>query len=31
MKDADIMRAVRNKERASVPVAKEFQILNHWR
>jgi hypothetical protein len=31
MKDADIIRAIRNLERAGVPSANEFHILNHWR
>ncbi len=31
MKDADIARAVHNLERAGVPIANEFHILNHWR
>ena len=31
MKDADIERALYNLERAGVPIANEFQILNHWR
>jgi hypothetical protein len=31
MKDADIIRALRNLESANVPVANEFHILNHWR
>jgi predicted nuclease of predicted toxin-antitoxin system len=31
MKDADIVRAIRNLELAGVPVANEFHILNHWR
>ena len=31
MKDRDIARAIANLERAGVPVANEFHILNHWR
>jgi hypothetical protein len=31
MKDADIVRAIHNLERAGVPIANEFHILNHWR
>jgi predicted nuclease of predicted toxin-antitoxin system len=31
MKDRDIGRAIANLERAGVPVANEFHILNHWR
>ncbi|HYT89222.1 MAG TPA: DUF5615 family PIN-like protein [Gemmataceae bacterium] len=31
MKDHDIARAIANLEGASVPVANEFHILNHWR
>jgi predicted nuclease of predicted toxin-antitoxin system len=31
MKDKDIVRAIANLERAGVPVANEFHILNHWR
>jgi hypothetical protein len=31
MKDGDIARALRNLERAGVPIANEFHILNHWR
>jgi hypothetical protein len=31
MKDADIVRAIRNLEHAGVPIANEFHILNHWR
>ncbi|MSQ96227.1 MAG: hypothetical protein EXR98_16970 [Gemmataceae bacterium] len=31
MKDRDIVRAIGNLERAGVPVADEFHVLNHWR
>jgi hypothetical protein len=31
MKDAEIVRAVRNLEQSGVPIANEFHILNHWR
>jgi predicted nuclease of predicted toxin-antitoxin system len=31
MKDADIVRAIRNLELAGVPVVNEFNVLNHWR
>ena len=31
MKDRDIARAITNLERAGVPVANEFHVLNHWR
>lgn len=31
MKDRDIVRAIGNLERAGVPVANEFHVLNHWR
>jgi hypothetical protein len=31
MKDADIVRAIRNLERSGVPVSNDFHILNHWR
>lgn|SRR5487761_1230615 len=31
MTDGDIARAVDNLERANVPLANEFHILNHWR
>ena len=31
MKDRDIVRAIGNLERAGVPVANEFIVLNHWR
>ncbi len=31
MKDRDIVRAIANLEQAGVPIANEFQILNHWR
>jgi len=31
MKDADIVRAIRNLEQAGVSVLNEFHILNHWR
>ena len=31
MKDRDIVRAIATLERAGVPIANEFQILNHWR
>ena len=31
MKDPDIVRAIRNLERAAVPVINEFHVLNHWR
>jgi hypothetical protein len=31
MKDRDIVRAIGNLERAGVPVANEFLVLNHWR
>jgi len=31
MKDGDVVRALDNLERARVPVANEFHILNHWR
>jgi hypothetical protein len=31
MKDGDIAQAISNLERAGVPIANEFHILNHWR
>lgn len=31
MKDRDIVRAIGNLERAGVPIAIEFHVLNHWR
>jgi len=31
MKDHDIARAIAKLESASVPIANEFHILNHWR
>jgi predicted nuclease of predicted toxin-antitoxin system len=31
VKDRDIVRAISNLERAGVPVADEFIVLNHWR
>ncbi|MCE9531811.1 MAG: DUF5615 family PIN-like protein [Planctomycetes bacterium] len=31
MKDADIVRAIRNLERAGIAIANEFHVLNHWR
>jgi predicted nuclease of predicted toxin-antitoxin system len=31
MKDAEIVRAVRNLEQSGALVANEFHILNHWR
>ncbi|MBI1831480.1 MAG: DUF5615 family PIN-like protein [Planctomycetes bacterium] len=31
MKDRDIVRAIGNLERAGVPVANEFHVLNQWR
>jgi predicted nuclease of predicted toxin-antitoxin system len=31
MKDRDTVRAIGNLERAGVPVANEFHVLNHWR
>jgi hypothetical protein len=31
MKDRDIVRALVNLERARVPIANDFHILNHWR
>jgi hypothetical protein len=31
MKDRDIVRAIGNLERAGVPVASEFHVLNQWR
>jgi predicted nuclease of predicted toxin-antitoxin system len=31
MKDRDIVRAIGNLERAGVPIANEFHVLNHWR
>jgi hypothetical protein len=31
MKDGDIARALQNLERAGVPIANEFHILNNWR
>jgi hypothetical protein len=31
MKDADVARAISNLEKAGVPIANEFHILNHWR
>ena len=31
MKDRDIVRAIGNLERAGVPVADEFHVLNQWR
>ena len=31
MKDAEIVRAIRNLEQSGAPVANEFHILNHWR
>jgi predicted nuclease of predicted toxin-antitoxin system len=31
MKDRDIIRAIGNLERAGVPIANEFHVLNRWR
>ena len=31
MKDAEMVRAVRNLEQSGVPIANEFHILNQWR
>jgi predicted nuclease of predicted toxin-antitoxin system len=31
MKDAEIVRAIRNLEQSGAPMANEFHILNHWR
>jgi Domain of unknown function (DUF5615) len=31
MKDRDIVRAIANLERAGVPLAGEFHVLNYWR
>lgn len=31
MKDRDIVRAIGKLERAGVPIANEFHVLNHWR
>jgi Domain of unknown function (DUF5615) len=31
MKDGEIALALQNLERAGVPIANEFHILNHWR
>ena len=31
MRDADIVRAIRNLEQSAAPMANEFHILNHWR
>jgi predicted nuclease of predicted toxin-antitoxin system len=31
MKDRDTVRAISNLEGAGVPVANDFQVLNHWR
>jgi hypothetical protein len=31
MKDRDVVRAIANLERASVPVTNEFHVLNDWR
>ena len=31
MKDADIVRAIRNLEQSGAPLTNEFHILNHWR
>jgi predicted nuclease of predicted toxin-antitoxin system len=31
MKDADVVRAIRNLEQSGAPIANEFNVLNHWR
>jgi predicted nuclease of predicted toxin-antitoxin system len=31
MKDAEIVRAIRNLEQSGAAIANEFHILNHWR
>jgi predicted nuclease of predicted toxin-antitoxin system len=31
MKDAEIVRAIRNLEQSGAPMGNEFHILNHWR
>jgi predicted nuclease of predicted toxin-antitoxin system len=31
MKDAEIVRAMRNLEHSAAPISNEFHILNHWR
>jgi hypothetical protein len=31
MKDAEIVRAIRNLEQSGSPIANEFHIVNHWR
>ena len=31
MKDRDIVRAIANLERAGIPIANDYIILNHWR
>jgi predicted nuclease of predicted toxin-antitoxin system len=31
LKDAEIVRAIRNLEQSGAPIANEFHILNHWR
>lgn len=31
MKDADMVRAIRNLEQSGVPIVNEFHSLNHWR
>lgn len=31
MKDRDIVRAIANLERAGIPIANEYIVLNHWR
>lgn len=31
MKDADVIRAIRNLEQSGVAIANELHILNHWR
>jgi predicted nuclease of predicted toxin-antitoxin system len=31
MKDAEIVRAIRNLEQSGAPTANELHILNHWR
>jgi hypothetical protein len=30
-KDRDVVRAIANLEAASLPIANEHHILNHWR
>ena len=31
MKDADVVRAIRNLEQSGAPIGNELHILNHWR